>query len=157
MSWDFLVWLLSFIIQAALLGVTMYGLITLSDLENDFINPHDASAGVNRWVVPELIAQGSMSVLLLGTGKWIAGPLHALLTAFNVRVWMRQEHRLDVTEVFKQLPREKKIRIFKLVFYLVSFVLIIYRLVESAVNALLTPAGRETAKSLFDDAAATMY
>ena len=26
-------------------------LISLSDLENDFVNPHDASAAINRWVV----------------------------------------------------------------------------------------------------------
>ena len=26
-------------------------LISLSDLENDFINPHDASAQINAWVV----------------------------------------------------------------------------------------------------------
>ena len=26
-------------------------LITLSDLENDFINPHDSSASLNQWVV----------------------------------------------------------------------------------------------------------
>lgn len=69
-----LVWLVAFLMQAGLLGTTMYGvgsiygyiclaicaltyltsglqLISLSDLENDFVNPHDASAAINKWVV----------------------------------------------------------------------------------------------------------
>jgi hypothetical protein len=29
----------------------VWQLITLSDLENDFINPHDSSASLNQWVV----------------------------------------------------------------------------------------------------------
>ena len=31
-------------------------LISLSDLENDFINPHDASAQINAWVVRNQLA-----------------------------------------------------------------------------------------------------
>ena len=69
-----LVWLLAFLMQAGLLGIVMYSvrkllvstlqlcsfvsslgvllqLISLSDLENDFVNPHDASAALNKWVV----------------------------------------------------------------------------------------------------------
>lgn len=71
---NLLVWLVAFLMQAGLLGTTMYGvgphtrrlciktynilttfvslqLISLSDLENDFVNPHDASAAINYWVV----------------------------------------------------------------------------------------------------------
>ena len=116
MAWDFIVWISAFFLQAALLGIIMYGvsnkdenellrvktlvklvrlmqwhemhpkthlrptllcavcaavsctsvassscpltlcgpaaqLILLSDLENDFINPHDSSARINNWVV----------------------------------------------------------------------------------------------------------
>ena len=75
-----LVWLLAFLMQAGLLGIVMYSvgirhaldhmlipertactsplslsqLISLSDLENDFVNPHDASAALNKWVVSRL-------------------------------------------------------------------------------------------------------
>jgi len=51
MSFTFLVWLLALLLCAALLGITMYSLISLSDLENDFVNPHDSSVSINRWVV----------------------------------------------------------------------------------------------------------
>ncbi|KAL0042716.1 hypothetical protein WJX79_008546 [Trebouxia sp. C0005] len=37
--------------QAGLLGIVMYSLISLSDLENDFVNPHDSSAALNKWVL----------------------------------------------------------------------------------------------------------
>ena len=39
--------------QSALLGCCMYQLIQLSDLESDFINPHDATRNIN-WVVVRL-------------------------------------------------------------------------------------------------------
>ena len=35
--------------------------------------------------------------------------------------------QMDVTEVFRQIPREKNIRIAKLIFYLLGFVYFIYR------------------------------
>jgi len=40
-------------------------LISLSDLENDFINPHDASAQINAWVVrydPNLPSRNDLHV-----------------------------------------------------------------------------------------------
>ena len=76
---NILVWLLAFLMQAGLLGITMYSvcefdfvpmssilffnktiyvqLISLSDLENDFVNPHDASAALNKWTVSSLICE----------------------------------------------------------------------------------------------------
>jgi len=77
--------------------------------------------------VPEYIAQGAITVLLLLTGKWVAGLLSLVLTAYHVRAYMKQEHVIDVTEVFRQIPRQKVIRIVKLIIYLVSFVYFIFR------------------------------
>ncbi|KAK9916157.1 hypothetical protein WJX75_009511 [Coccomyxa subellipsoidea] len=156
MNFTFLVWLVAFFIQLALLGMSMYGLIILSDLENDFINPHDSSASLNTWVMPEYIAQGVLTAMLLLTGKWVSGLVMLTLLAWNVRTYLRDEHKVDVTEVFRQIPREKNIRIVKLVFYLLGFVYFIYRIVHTAVNTFLTPESREAAHKLFQDAAATM-
>ena len=66
-------------------------------------------------------------MLLLLTGKWVAGLLSLVLTAYHVRAYMKQEHVVDVTEVFRQIPRQKMIRIVKLVIYLISFVYFIFR------------------------------
>ena len=57
MNFTFLVWLLALLLTAALLGITMYTLISLSDLENDFVNPHDSSVSINRWVVRQLLSK----------------------------------------------------------------------------------------------------
>ena len=67
--------------------------------------------------------------------EWLAAPLHVALALYNARLLMRHRHKTDVTEIFRQLPREKFLRIAKLVFYLVSFIYCIYRCVPC------TPAG----------------
>lgn len=53
MPWPFLVWLLSFVFQAAVLGCSMYQLVQLTDLETDHINPHEAAKNFNSVVVRE--------------------------------------------------------------------------------------------------------
>mmetsp|Transcript_23034 Transcript_23034/g.78476 ORF Transcript_23034/g.78476 Transcript_23034/m.78476 type:complete len:83 (+) Transcript_23034:243-491(+) len=57
MTWDFCLWAICFFLEGALLGVLMYTLICLSDLEKDFVNPHDSSARINKCIVrrPNLI------------------------------------------------------------------------------------------------------
>ncbi|KAK9808104.1 hypothetical protein WJX73_006585 [Symbiochloris irregularis] len=152
---DFLVWLVCFFVQGALIGMVMYALILLSDLENDFMNPHDASAGINRWVVPEFVAQSSFAALLILRFEWIAFPLHTALALWNARQYLKKRHKTDVTEIFRQLPREKNMRIAKLAFYLISFIYCIFRVVDTAVNGLMSPEARHTAHQLFQDAAAS--
>jgi hypothetical protein len=80
--------------------------------------------------MPEYIAQGVLTAMLLLTGKWVSGLVMLTLLAWNVRTYLRDEHKVDVTEVFRQIPREKNIRIVKLVFYLLGFVYFIYRWVS---------------------------
>ena len=57
----------------------------------------------------------------------MAGLLSLCLTAYHIRAYLQQEHVVDVTEVFRQIPRQKMIRIVKLVIYLISFVYFIFR------------------------------
>lgn len=64
---------------------------------------------------------------------------------------------VDVTEVFKQAPSEKRRRAWRLAAYLVSFVYVIYRLVEAAVSSLLTPEGRAAAHKLLVEASAAPH
>ena len=51
MPWQALIWLFAFILQSAILGVSMYQLVQLVDLEADFLNPHEASLNYNKLVV----------------------------------------------------------------------------------------------------------
>ena len=72
--------------------------------------------------------------------EWLAAPFHVALALYNGRLWMRHAHKTDVTEIFRQLPREKNIRIAKLVFYLVSFIYCIYRCASYAYVCVLHAA-----------------
>eukprot|EP00271_Cylindrocystis_brebissonii_P021388 TRINITY_DN7579_c0_g2_i2.p1 TRINITY_DN7579_c0_g2~~TRINITY_DN7579_c0_g2_i2.p1 ORF type:complete len:142 (+),score=30.84 TRINITY_DN7579_c0_g2_i2:440-865(+) len=126
MSWPFLLWLISFLVVAALLGIVMYMLICLSDLENDFINPHDSTLRINKFLLPEMVLQGSLTALYLVTGRWFMFLFNVPLLLFHLRLYLRKEYLVDVTEVFNQLPYEKKLRLVKLFFYLAFFVLVIY-------------------------------
>eukprot|EP00850_Spirogloea_muscicola_P015876 SM000125S26081 [mRNA] locus=s125:283292:284582:+ [translate_table: standard] len=141
----FALWLASFLAVAALLGIVMYMLICLSDLENDFINPHDSASRINLLVAPEAALHAGLSVLHLVTGRWIFALLNAPLVAYHARLWQRREHLVDVTEIFVQLPAAKKMRLLKLFFYLLLFVISIYKLVESTVYMLMEGDGVEHA------------
>jgi len=155
MTWDFLLFLLCFFLQAGLLGLVMYGLICISDLENDFINPHDASDTLNKWALPEYVVQSVMTGLLLAFGKWATGGVHLCMAIYNWREYLRGDHRVDATDVFQKVGYQKKLRLGKLVFYLVSFVLLIYKLVAAAVHHLVSHGDRQAAHKIIQDAAAS--
>lgn len=75
----------------------------------------------------EYIGEAVLATWLLVTGKWLAASIHVAISLYNVRTYLRREHTVDVTEIFRQLPKQKMMRMIKLVVYLFSFVLIIYR------------------------------
>lgn len=157
MPWLLLFWLVTFLLQCALLGCCMYQLIQLSDLECDFINPHDAARNINWIVLPEYACQAAITALLLLTGRWAYGALHLLLLGYHVQQYLRRQHLADVTEIFRQVGPRKKREIGKLVFYLVTFIIAIYKLIEVIVLAFLTPSGRKVAAKVMRDAAAAMH
>eukprot|EP00899_Mesostigma_viride_P017391 jgi/Mesvir1/25653/Mv01871-RA.1 len=148
MSWTLLVWLISFLIVAALLGMVMYTLISLTDLENDFINPHDSSARINTFVLPEYLAHALLCATFLLHRQYVMTLINVPLLLHHARKFWRRKHLVDVTEIFNQLAREKRHRFVKMGFYLFVFVIIIYRLVEAAVTVLLTTKGGRMASSL---------
>ncbi|KAI7843681.1 hypothetical protein COHA_002581 [Chlorella ohadii] len=157
MPWELLTYLIAFLLQSALLGCCMYQLIQLSDLESDYINPHDATNNVNWVVLPEYGCQAALTAVLLLTGHWLYGGLHAVLLAYHVRQFMRRQHLADVTEIFRQVGPRKQREMAKLVFYLLTFILAIYKLIEVIVLAFLTPSGRKAAAKVLRDAAASMH
>lgn len=82
---------------------------------------------------------------------------HGALSFKLWRGYRQGDASVDVTEVFKQAPAEKRRRAWRLAGYLVSFVYVIYRLVEAAVSSLLTPEGRAAAHKLLVEAAAAPH
>jgi Cornichon protein len=49
-----LAWLLSFVLQSALVGIVFYTLIQLYDFEEDLLNNSDCAKRCNMWVVSSL-------------------------------------------------------------------------------------------------------
>eukprot|EP00249_Psilotum_nudum_P007103 c20306_g1_i1 orf=482-916(+) len=137
MAWELLLWLFSFFVVAAALGIIIFQLMCLSDLELDYINPFDSASRINKSVMPEFILQGSLCGIYLLTGHWSMVLLNAPLVYFNVKLYMRRQHLVDVTEIFNHLGKEKKYRLIKLGFYVFLFFIVIYRLVSSAVVGIL--------------------
>ena len=87
----------------------------------------------------------------------LQGLIHLPLVAWNLRTFLKDHQTVDVTEIFRQIHWEKKVRIVKLIMYLCLFVFVIYRLVESAVVGLLSEENKKQAGMLLQDAATATY
>ncbi|KAF5195024.1 cornichon-like protein [Thalictrum thalictroides] len=134
MAWDLILWLLTFFIVISLLAVTVYQFVCLADLEIDHINIYDSSARINACVIPEFVIQGTLSAIFLLTWHWFMFLLSVPISYYHIRLYMARKHLIDVTEIFTSLDRDKKYLLVKLGFYLIIFVIVIYRLVETSVT-----------------------
>ncbi|WKA05552.1 hypothetical protein VitviT2T_023514 [Vitis vinifera] len=106
-------------------------LMCLADLEFDYMNPYDSSSRINRVILPEFIIQGVLCLIHLVTGHWFMFLVSLPYLYYNVRLYMRRQHLLDVTEIFNQLNREKQLRIFKLVHLIVLLTTSIFWMIWS--------------------------
>ncbi|XP_044504677.1 protein cornichon homolog 1-like isoform X2 [Mangifera indica] len=104
-AWSLLFWLLMFVMNLAFIVSSFYQLLCLVDLEGDQMNPFEASASINFWVVKEFL------------------------------LYMKRQHLIDVTEVFRNLKVEKNLRLFKLGFYVVFFVIVVFNLAIATFEA----------------------
>ncbi|KAK8613967.1 hypothetical protein V6N13_122348 [Hibiscus sabdariffa] len=131
---DLFIWLLSFFILVALLVILVFQLICLADLEFDYINPYDSSSRINKVVLPEFILQGFLCLLYLLTGHWVMSLICAPYLYYNVRLYTRKQHLVDVTEIFNLLHWEKKQRIFKLVYVVVLIFFAVFWMIYTALE-----------------------
>ncbi|KAI7725739.1 hypothetical protein M8C21_004804, partial [Ambrosia artemisiifolia] len=93
---DLIAWILSFFILLAVMALVLYQIMCFLDLEIDYINPYELATKINNITLPEFITQGALCFLHLVARHWII------------------RHLVYATEVFSELSREKKQRIFKL-------------------------------------------
>ncbi|KAL1368205.1 protein cornichon homolog 1 isoform X1 [Arachis hypogaea] len=115
----------------ALLATTFYQVLILSDLEADYINPFDAASRINYFILPEYIGQGALCVLCLFTGHWFMFLLSLPVTCHHIMRYVKREHLIDVTEVFRGLNAERKFRLAKLVMYLILLIVVIFRILAA--------------------------
>ncbi|KAA8520519.1 hypothetical protein F0562_014775 [Nyssa sinensis] len=131
---DLFAWLLSFFLLIGVLGILLYQLMCLADLEFDYINPYDSAARINKVVLPEFITQGILCFLHLITGHWFMFVLCLPYLYYNANLYTRRRHLVDVTEIFNQLPWEKRLRFYKLVYLIALLCLSIFWMIWSIVE-----------------------
>ncbi|CAH9102397.1 unnamed protein product [Cuscuta epithymum] len=131
---DLFSWLLSFFLLVAILGLLLYQLMCLADLECDYINPYDSASRINKVVVPSYIIEGVLCILHLITGHWFMFLLCLPYLYYNFRVYSQAQHLLDVTEIFTQLPWAKKIRLYKLGYLVILLAVSMFWMVWTIVD-----------------------
>lgn len=129
-------WIITFLINLALMASTFYQIVILTDLEADYINIYDTASRINRIVVPEFIVQGVFCASFLLTWHWFMFLMTVPVTCYHVMLFLKQQHLFDVTEAFRFLSAEKKFRLIKLGFYLVVFAVITGRVALSVFESL---------------------
>ncbi|CAA0842813.1 Protein cornichon homolog 1 [Striga hermonthica] len=134
MAWEPVLWIVFAMVNLALLGLNFYQFLGFSDLEADYLNPYELSSRVNYVIVLEYLLQGAFSILFLVTGHWIMFLLSLPPAYYNLKKYLARQHLIDVTEVFRVLNDEKKVRIVKLIFYIIFFVLTITRLAIAVIQ-----------------------
>ncbi|KAF5818902.1 hypothetical protein HanRHA438_Chr02g0083031 [Helianthus annuus] len=131
---EILTWLLFFFILIALLVVVIYQLMCLADLEFDYINPYDSASRINFVILPEFITHGVLCLIYLFTGHWVMFLLALPYLCYNVRLYTRNQHLVDVTEIFNQLNWEKKQRLFKLGYLVFLLFITLFWLIYNAMD-----------------------
>jgi len=116
----------------ALLFLIVYYVITLSDLECDYLNAQQCCSNLNIWVLPRIVAHAVVVILLMFTGKWMI-----LLIAFPVTMALVYEYIktprgnvgiYDPAEIHNggQLKRHMRNCMIGLGYYLIMFFVFLY-------------------------------
>ncbi|KAJ6705695.1 CORNICHON-RELATED [Salix purpurea] len=131
---DLFVWLISFFIIISIIVIIIFQLMALADLEFDYINPYDSSSRINKVILPEYITEGVLCLYFLVTGHWCMSLLCVPYLYYNVRLYTRKQHLVDVTEIFNMLSWEKKQRLFKLGYLIALLFLSIFWMILTALE-----------------------
>ncbi|CAF0810880.1 unnamed protein product [Brachionus calyciflorus] len=81
---DVSIFVLVLILDLILMFITVYFIITLSDLECDYINALTCCQKLNKYVLPELILKLIPSVIFLFSGYWVLVLLNAPFDAWYI-------------------------------------------------------------------------
>ncbi|XP_014251959.1 protein cornichon homolog 4 [Cimex lectularius] len=136
-SWVFAFSLLD---TGALLFLLAYFIITISDLECDYLNVWQCCAKLNIWIVPKLVAHGVLIPLFLLCGHWVLAlinlPPVAWMAYEYLKVPLGNTGVYDPTEIHGkgELNRHMRNCMIYLGWYLISFFIYLYCLIISILN-----------------------
>jgi hypothetical protein len=124
----------------SLLFLAVYFIITLSDLECDYINARTCCAKLNQWVMPEIVAHVLIAAAVLLAGHWLLFLLNIPLTSCLIyRHSFRPSSSLgvyDQTEIYNRQLMKKYMResLIKLGLHLLFFFLYLYSMIVALVS-----------------------
>ncbi|XP_053211341.1 protein cornichon homolog 4-like [Panonychus citri] len=124
-----------------LLFLSIYFIITLSDLECDYINARDCCNKLNPLVKLEIFGHGIITIALLLTGHWILFIFNAPLTLWMIyrycSVPQGNMGLFDPTEIYHRgnLKQYTTHSIVHLCFQLVHFFIYLYCLIISLLTS----------------------
>ncbi|EEQ98159.1 ER-derived vesicles protein ERV14, putative [Perkinsus marinus ATCC 50983] len=124
-----------FITTCALVCITVYMLGEFGDLESDYTNPVDFCNTANQAARYEFALIVATAILLLCAFDWIGLLVFVPFTAVMLREYYTRRYLFDSTLLFKgkKLEHHKNWSAFRLVLYVVLFVYLVFRLVQSIV------------------------
>ncbi|XP_015521245.1 protein cornichon homolog 4 [Neodiprion pinetum] len=116
----------------AVLFLLVYFVITLSDLECDYLNAQQCCSKLNTWVLPKIVGHVFLVVLLLFHGQWIL-----MVVNLPMALWLVYEFLTvptgnmgiyDPTEIHNHGQLKKHLRdcMVYLGYYLVFFFIYLY-------------------------------
>ncbi|XP_059422956.1 protein cornichon homolog 4-like isoform X1 [Carassius carassius] len=129
-----------FLCSVLVISLTRSQIITLSDLECDYINARSCCSKLNKWVVPEMIAQALAMLLMLGSMHWFVFLLNFPVASWNVyryvKVPVGNMGVYDPTEIHNrgQLKSHMKEAMIKLGFHLLCFFIYLYSMILALIN-----------------------
>ncbi|KAF5285617.1 hypothetical protein FQR65_LT13098 [Abscondita terminalis] len=134
---DPLLFSLALLDTGAILFLLIYFVITLSDLECDYLNAQQCCSKLNPWVLPKVIAHTFITVILILHGHWVL-----CLINIPMVVWLGYEIAYipsgnlgvyDPTEIHNrgQLKRHMRDCMIYLGYYLIFFFIYLYGMIVS--------------------------
>ncbi|XP_022901676.1 protein cornichon homolog 4 [Onthophagus taurus] len=137
---DPFVFALALINTGALLFLWIYYIITISDLECDYLNAQQCCSKLNFWVTPKLCFHSGMVFLLLITGHWILVIFNMPLTAHMIYEIMKVPKGnigvYEPTEIYfhGRIKRYMRDCMINLGYYLVLFFTYLYSMITAILN-----------------------
>ncbi|GAM25999.1 hypothetical protein SAMD00019534_091740, partial [Acytostelium subglobosum LB1] len=113
--------LISLISSGVLLGIVVYELLLLTDLEGNDINSIDFCKRYNRFVLPEYILQGVFAGWFLLTFRLVLFLLNMPLVYYHIMRYNSRTYLCDATKVYSQTSKIGNHLMLKLVFYMIMF------------------------------------
>ena len=87
---DILLFIGSIILDITSLFIAVYFVVTLSDLECDYINARACCDKLNKFVIPEIVVKIIPTILFLFTGHWILLILNLPFDAWYIYKFMKK-------------------------------------------------------------------